>query len=317
MTSIDIPNSVTSIEAFAFSDCTGLTAIDIPHSVTSIGWGAFYGCIGLTSIDIPNNVTSIGRSAFEGCTGLTSINISNSVTNIEAYAFYGCTGLTSIDIPNSVTTIGISAFRGCTSLNKFFVKEDNKFYFATDGVLFQRSVVCRPKGSIQHANELSTLLKYPPKKELTKYVVNDDTTSLGCCAFEGAQYLEEIILHDKLCSFGDEQTFASCVSLKEIHIPPKIECITSACFSGCKALEKVYVCDRERLQIEKKAFERCISIKGLHFRISKPENITVATDAFDENTYNNCVLFIPSGTRWAYRHHPILGKIKNIEIENE
>lgn len=233
------------------------------------------------------------------------------MTRIDFFAFWG-SGLEEMIIPSCVNIIGKQAFCN-TPISEFVVKEDNKIYFATDGVLFER----RLKESIQHANELSTLLKYPPKKKQAKYVVNDDTTSLGCCAFKGAQYLEEIILHDKLCSFGEEQTFALCVSLKEIHIPPKIECIPSACFWGCKALESVYVCDRERLQIEKEAFERCISIKGLHFRINKPENITVAADAFDENTYNNCVLFIPSGTRWAYRHHPILGKFKNIEIENK
>lgn len=237
-------------------------------------------------------------------------------------------------IPSCVNIIGNHAFCN-TPISEFVVNEDNNIYFATDGVLFERSIFCQVKKSIQHAikslqgtnndknlhdsidddTKSSILLKYPQEKKQAKYVVNDDTTSLGCCAFKGAHYLEEIVLHDKLCCFGDEQTFALCVSLKEIHIPPKIECITSACFFGCKALESVYVCDRERLQIEKEAFERCISIKGLHFRIKKPENITVAADAFDEDTYNNCELFIPSGTRWAYRHHPVFGKFKNIEIE--
>ena len=56
--------SVTSIEAYAFSGCTGLTSISIPSSVTSIGGSAFYLCTGLTSVDIPNSVTSIGNSAF-------------------------------------------------------------------------------------------------------------------------------------------------------------------------------------------------------------------------------------------------------------
>ena len=67
MTSITIPNSVTSIGKEAFYGCSGLTSVTIPNSVTSIGEYAFYGCSGLTSVTIPNSVTSIGCDVFSGC----------------------------------------------------------------------------------------------------------------------------------------------------------------------------------------------------------------------------------------------------------
>ncbi|MDB4503920.1 leucine-rich repeat protein, partial [Akkermansiaceae bacterium] len=118
LTSITIPDSVTSIGASAFAACTGLTSITIGNSVTSIGDYAFNGCTSLTSITIPDSVTSIGTAAFGGCTGLTSITIGNSVTSIGAGAFNGCTSLTSITIPDSVTSIGASAFAACTSLTE-------------------------------------------------------------------------------------------------------------------------------------------------------------------------------------------------------
>ena len=73
-----------------------MTSINIPDSVTSIGDGAFYGCSGLTSVSIPDSVTQIGGSAFYGCSGLTSINIPDSVTSIGNYAFEDCSGLTSV-----------------------------------------------------------------------------------------------------------------------------------------------------------------------------------------------------------------------------
>ncbi|MDO4738964.1 MAG: leucine-rich repeat domain-containing protein, partial [Bacteroidales bacterium] len=67
-----------TIGEFAFKGCTGLTSITIPNSVTSIGYSAFEGCKGLTSITIPNSVTSIGTCAFYGCEGLkTVINCSS------------------------------------------------------------------------------------------------------------------------------------------------------------------------------------------------------------------------------------------------
>ena len=83
--------SVTSIgnKAFRYS---GLTSVTIPNSVTSIGSYAFDGCSGLTSVTIGNSVTSIGNSAFSGCSGLTSITIPNSVKSIGSSAFSGCSG---------------------------------------------------------------------------------------------------------------------------------------------------------------------------------------------------------------------------------
>ena len=116
LTSIIIPNSVTSIGVNVFYLCSSLTSIDIPSSVTSIGDGAFSDCSGLTSITIPNSVISIGDSAFNFCSSLTSITIPNSVTSIGDSAFFECTSLTSIEIPSSVTSIGNDAFYNCTSL---------------------------------------------------------------------------------------------------------------------------------------------------------------------------------------------------------
>jgi hypothetical protein len=84
-----------------FFDCTGLTSITIPNSVTSIGFSAFNNCTGLTSITISNSVTSIGETAFEYCRGLTSITIPDSVTSIGNDAFVGCTGLTQVYISNT------------------------------------------------------------------------------------------------------------------------------------------------------------------------------------------------------------------------
>ena len=123
LTSITIPDSVTSIGYSAFYGCSGLTSITIPDSVTSIGDYAFYGCTSLTSVTIGNSVTSIGYSAFSGCTSLTSVTIGNNVTSIGNYAFYNCSGLTSITIPDSVTSIGSYAFYGCSGLTSITIPD--------------------------------------------------------------------------------------------------------------------------------------------------------------------------------------------------
>ena len=123
LTSVTIPNSVTSIGNCAFEGCTGLTSVTIGNSVTSIGDSAFYGCTGLTSVTIPDSVTSIGVSAFDSCTGLTSVTIPDSVTSIGFFAFQGCTGLSSVTIGNSVTSVGLQSFYGCAGLTSVTIPD--------------------------------------------------------------------------------------------------------------------------------------------------------------------------------------------------
>ena len=116
-----IPNSVTSIEDYAFKGCSGLTSIEIPNSVTSIGSNAFRDCSGLTSIEIPNSVTSIGNSAFSGCSGLTRVDIVDGVKSIGLSAFAGCNKLEEVYISNTIESIGEMAFSGCTNIFEIWV----------------------------------------------------------------------------------------------------------------------------------------------------------------------------------------------------
>lgn len=110
LTSIIIPNSVTTLTGF--DNCTSLTSVNIPNSVTTIS--GFSYCTGLTSVTIPNSVTTL--TGLRNCTSLTSVTISNSVTTIGTNSLSYCTGLTSITLPSSVTTIGDGVLSGCTNL---------------------------------------------------------------------------------------------------------------------------------------------------------------------------------------------------------
>ena len=96
ITKIVIPESVTSIEAYAFYYCNSLTSVTIPNSVLSIGKRAFDSCNSLTSVVIPDSVTSIGNAAFCRCRRLMNVTIGKCMTTIGFLAFYSCDNLKSL-----------------------------------------------------------------------------------------------------------------------------------------------------------------------------------------------------------------------------
>ena len=179
LTSLIIPSSVTSIERSAFKDCSGLTSLTIPSSVTEIGKSVFEGCSGLTSLTIPSSVTEIGESAFKGCSGLTSLIIPSSVTSIGSYVFENCSGLTSITIPSSVTEIGGAAFKGCSSLINLYYKIDEKI----ETYLRYGHLYINVKCGIEY---------YLNDKKITSVAIPSTITKLGEYAFQNCRDLTSV-----------------------------------------------------------------------------------------------------------------------------
>jgi hypothetical protein len=93
---------------------TPVTSIILPDTVTSIGGSCFFYCTSLTDITLPNSLLSLGNFCFYGCP-ITSITLPNSLLSLGNYCFCGCP-ITSITLPDTVTSIGVGCFYSCSSL---------------------------------------------------------------------------------------------------------------------------------------------------------------------------------------------------------
>ena len=241
LTSVTIPDSVTTIEYAAFADCTSLTSVTIPDSVTSIGEVAFYDCESLTSVIIPDSVTSIREGAFQFCYNLTSVTIPDSVVSIGDYAFCNCSSLTSVIIPDSVVSIGNGAFSGCSSLT-----------------------------SVTISNSVTSIGDYAFEdcSSLTSVTIPDSVTTIGDSAFYYCTSLTSVTIPDSVTSIGDsalpdgvvssgDGAFQYCSSLTSVYClattPPILDENASSVFDGNAKDRKIYV-PRQSVEAYKKAY---------------------------------------------------------------
>lgn len=240
---VTIPNSVTFIGDGAFSACSSLTSVAIPESVTRIPGDCFSSCISLTSVSIPNSVTSIGGLAFYDCRSLASITIPESVTDIGEYAFSYC-GFTSVTIPNSVTTIGGRAFHNCGSLTSIFISESvtNIESEAFSPCLNLTSIIVDEKNSFYDSRNSCNAIIETASNTLIQgcstTIIPSSVTHIGGYAFTGCN-ITSIFIPESVISIG-WGAFQFCTNLASVNIPESITEL-GACAFGRTALTSITI----------------------------------------------------------------------------
>ena len=303
----------------AFHGCSGLTSVTIPDSVTSIGSSAFDGCSGLTSITIPNSVTSIGRDAFYYCTSLTSVTILNGVTSIGNRAFAYCTGLTSVTIPDSVTNIGEGVFGGCRSLESITIPfvggSANAITAAGDtlfGYIFGRSSYAGGTAVRQSYGSSSPYTYYVPSSlrsvivtggnilrgafnncaMLTSVIMETGVTSIGEYAFSGCSGLTSVIISDSVTSIGN-LAFQNCTGLTSVNIGNGVTSIGDYAFRGCRGLTSVTI-GKSVMEIGIRTFEQCTSLTSVTFENTTGWYRTTSSTATSGTSFSSSSLSDPS-----------------------
>ena len=219
VTSVTIPNTVETIDAYAFMSCSGLTTVNWGTGVKSVGNSAFGSCTALktlnitdlaawcetnfgsntanplyqskaltldgsvvTELTIPDEVTEIGDFAFYYYNQLTSLTIGPNVKKIGNSAFYYCYGLTELTIPDNVTELGAEAFASC--------------------------------------------------RGLTSVTIGNGLESIASGAFSGCQGLTALVIPDNIKTI-ESNAFANCRELAEVTLGKGVEEIQNAAFYNC------------------------------------------------------------------------------------
>jgi hypothetical protein len=116
-----IPDTVTEIRGYAFSECDRLRSISLPAGITEIAPHTFRECKAMETIDLPEGIKTIGERAFDGCGSLISLEIPDSTTDIGEYAFDGCFDLTEFRIGDGIEDFTMDLLPNCQALKSLHI----------------------------------------------------------------------------------------------------------------------------------------------------------------------------------------------------
>ena len=319
---------VTALGNNALQFQSALTSIVIPEGVTSIGYKAFYQCTNMTTIKLPKSLKLIGDVSgltFDGCIGLangkfiiddiawwcaldikgcfsnpiyyakhiysdedteiTNLVIPEGVTSIGHDAFYRCEGITSISFPSTLESIGASAFNSCTNIASVAISKDASIGESCFANCSGLTSVTIPEG-VETIGASAFC-----KTGLTSLTLPSTIRSMSQ-SFYGCESLTELTLKDGITTLGG--SFYSCTALASVNIPGSVKEVGYSDFSSCTGLTTVTLNEGT----EKVQFNSCTNLETINFpstikevtitRNEKLETVTLNEGMQEINSFNYC-----------------------------
>lgn len=308
--------TVTSIGKSSFAWCRKITSVVLPNTLNDIGAGAFSHCSSLKVISFGGQEKTIDGSAFT-YTDVENLIIPNSVTTINNYAFEGCKSLKKVVIGEGVTYIGINAFHDCNYADELVVGKSLSGTGYTGALPSARNVTWK---AVNYENKTGNstlivcehLLINDGVKILPNYFVGalelninipESVQTIGNNAFSGIQKINEtLIIPASVCEIGDE-AFKSCGGLTSL-IVPNAEIGVSA-FMNTPHLLHVTLGPGVN-KIGDRAFYSAVYVNGAYTYLNSlhnqnPEPQQINSNVFNRETYQNCTLYVPSGSVSKYK----------------
>ena len=300
-TSYVVPESVKSIGVCAFVGAD-LSSLTLPQDLTSIGWGAFEACRNLTSVTIPDSVTNIGFAAFRACSSLTSVTIPWRMTKVEEQAFSGCGKLTDVYYTGSQArwdrievsgnnepllnaTIHFEAASpvgtgSCGENLTWSVDGDGILTISGTGAMWDYEDVESEGGGWR---TLAPWYDYAP----TELVFKEGVTQIGKSAFCGCDFKGSVTLPKGLTQIG-AGAFLNCFNLTGVTIPQGVTSIGDNAFLNCRNLTSVVIPEGVT-SIGVRAFGACYGLTS----VTIPKSVT----SIGEPAFSGCLnnIFVDEG----------------------
>ena len=297
---IVIPEGITEIESYAFSDQSRIETVTLPEGVVMIGEYAFENCVSLRSIVLPESIMEIGRYAFRDCSNLLSVTLPQSLQTVGYDAFDGCIklyvvynnsdlelsvenwdshesevdfyALMLVDKAGNVTyRYGITDFSYEVTEDGFWFACENGEYTLLDYIGGEEELVL-PEYIHGKAYRISYFT------EGTSITIPKSMTKIDAEAFKGNQGLRSVILHDGIQSI-EYGAFEGCRGLENISIPESVTSIASRAFVNCDGLTSLVIPDSVT-KLGAEAFMDCSNL----MRVVIGEGVT----RIEYNTFYGC-----------------------------
>ena len=334
-----IPNSVTTIDDYAFSNCYGLNgSLTLSNSLKTIGNSAFYSCQELKgNLTLPDSVTTIGDNAFHYCYKFTgNLTIPNSVTTIGQSAFYNCFGFNgNLTLPDSVTTIGQGAFSQCfrftgnlTLPNSVTTLGDYTFYGCSGftNLKLSEKLSIIPYGAFSGCTNLSGELVIPASvKEIGSeafsncsgftgnLTIPNSVTTIGREAFSNCSGFTGNLTIPNSVTTIEREAFYNCQRFTgDLTILSSITTIEDKTFSGCFGFNGKLTIPNSVTIIGNSAFEGCYGFTG---NLTIPNSVTI----IGESAFGGCygftgILTLPKSLEWVFSNS--FNECNNIQTFN-